>query len=113
MNNLAWLYQQQKDPKDLNTARRAYVLAPNAQTADTLGWILVSKGDAAGGVFLLRQAVVEASGDPRVIYHYAVALKDTGAKAEAIKQLNNLLEIKGESQEKKDGQKLLDDLSKS
>ncbi len=110
LNNLAWLYQEKGDPRALSVARRAYVLAPNAQTADTLGWILVTSGDAANGVALLRQASIEASNDPRVVYHYAVALKDTGAKDEAIKQLNLVVGTKGEYKEKTEAQRLLADL---
>jgi Flp pilus assembly protein TadD len=113
LNNLAWIYQQKGDDRALSTARRAYVLAPNAQTADTLGWILVTTGNAANGVALLRQATAEASNDPRVVYHYAVALKDTGAKEEAIKQLTVVVGLKGAMKEKEDAQQLLNDLKGS
>ena len=113
LNNLAWLYQQKGDKRALVTARRAYVLSPNAQTADTLGWILVTTGDPATGVSLLRQATTEASGDPRVVYHYAVALKDTGNKAEAIKQLTIAVGLSGAVQEKEDAQRLLQELKGS
>jgi putative PEP-CTERM system TPR-repeat lipoprotein len=113
LNNLAWIYQQQGDARALPTARRAYVLSPNAQTADTLGWILVTTGDASNGVALLRQAEIEASNDPRVVYHYAVALKDTGDKNEAIKQLTVVVGMKGPEKEKADAQKLLTDLKGS
>jgi putative PEP-CTERM system TPR-repeat lipoprotein len=113
LNNLAWIYQQKGDERALNTARRAYVLAPNAQTADTLGWILVTSGNATNGVALLRQATTEASSDPRVVYHYAVGLKDTGAKDEAIKQLNIVVGIKGTYKEKDDAVRLLNDLKGS
>jgi predicted Zn-dependent protease len=113
LNNLAWLYQQKGDKRALETARRAYVLSPNAQTADTLGWILVTTGSANNGVALLRQATTEASTDPRVVYHYAVALKDTGDKAEAIKQLNVVAGIKGTYKEKDDAARLLNDLKGS
>jgi putative PEP-CTERM system TPR-repeat lipoprotein len=113
LNNLAWIYQQQGDARALPTARRAYVLSPNAQTADTLGWILVTTGDPANGVALLRQAESEASNDSRVVYHYAVALKDTGDKNEAIKQLTVVVGMKGPEKEKADAQKLLTDLKGS
>jgi putative PEP-CTERM system TPR-repeat lipoprotein len=113
LNNLAWLYQQKGDDRAANTARRAYVLLPNAQTADTLGWILVTAGDATNGVALLREASTEASSDPRVVYHYAVALKDTGDKNEAIKQLTVAVGLKGGGKEKDDAQRLLTDLKGS
>jgi putative PEP-CTERM system TPR-repeat lipoprotein len=113
LNNLAWIYQQRGDERALITARRAYVLQPNAQTADTLGWILVTTGDASNGVALLRQADTEASNDPRVVYHYAVALKDTGDKNEAIKQLTVVVGMKGPEKEREDAKRLLTDLKGS
>jgi putative PEP-CTERM system TPR-repeat lipoprotein len=113
LNNLAWVYQQQgEDVKARGLARQAYVLAPNAQTADTLGWILITSGDAQGGLTLLRQATADGSSDPRIRYHYAVALKDTGNKDEAKKQLETVVENKAAFKEKVDAQRLLDDMAK-
>jgi hypothetical protein len=64
-------------------------------------------------VSLLRQATGEASSaDPRILYHFAVALKDTGAKDEAKKALETVVANKAEFKEKAEAQKLLDDLSK-
>ncbi|MDR3538039.1 MAG: PEP-CTERM system TPR-repeat protein PrsT [Acetobacteraceae bacterium] len=112
LNNLAWVYQQKNDPRAQGLARQAYVLAPGPQTADTLGWIMTTGGNAQTGVALLRQANAEASTDPRVQYHYAVALKQTGQKDEAVKMLNAVVAVKGDFQEKADAQKLLDELAK-
>jgi putative PEP-CTERM system TPR-repeat lipoprotein len=112
LNNLAWVYQQQHDPRAMDMARQAYVLSPGAQTADTLGWILTSVGKADTGVLLLRQASAQAASDPRVQYHYAVALKDTGDKADAIKLLTAVVAIKTEFTEKTQAQQLLDELNK-
>ncbi|HQT78328.1 MAG TPA: PEP-CTERM system TPR-repeat protein PrsT [Rhodopila sp.] len=113
LNNLAWVYQKQgKNNEARGLARQAYVLSPGPQTADTLGWILVSLGDAKGGVALLRQASTTASSDPRILYHYAVALNDAGDKAEAKKQLQAVVAFQSNFTEKTEAQKLLDDLSK-
>jgi putative PEP-CTERM system TPR-repeat lipoprotein len=114
LNNLAWVYQQQgNDAKAQSLARQAYVLSPSPQTADTLGWILTTTGNAQSGVALLRQATGEASAaDPRIVFHYAVALKDVGNKDEAKKNLETVLANKADFKEKADAQKLLDDLSK-
>ncbi|HET7879919.1 MAG TPA: XrtA/PEP-CTERM system TPR-repeat protein PrsT, partial [Acetobacteraceae bacterium] len=100
LNNLAWIYQQQGDKRAQDLAQKAYVLAPSGQTADTLGWILVSNGSFAQAVPLLRQAVAQAGNDPSVQYHYAVALKDTGNRAEAIKVLSAVVASKAEFGEK-------------
>jgi putative PEP-CTERM system TPR-repeat lipoprotein len=113
LNNLAWVYQQQgNDAKAQNLARQAYVLSPSAQTADTLGWILTTSGNAKSGVALLRQASGDGTTDPRILYHYGVALKDVGNKEEARKQLGAVVENKGEFKEKAEAQKLLDDMAK-
>jgi putative PEP-CTERM system TPR-repeat lipoprotein len=112
LNNLAWVYQQQNDPRAMDVARQAYLLAPGAQTADTLGWILTSAGKADTGVLLLRQASAQAATDPRVQYHYAVALKDTGDKADAIKLLTAVVAVKTDFSEKALAQQLLDALNK-
>jgi cellulose synthase operon protein C len=112
LNNLAWVYQQQGDKRAEGLARQAYLVSPGAQTADTLGWIFVSDGDAARGVALLRQAVAQDSGDPRVQYHYAVALRAIGSRDEAIRLLTAVVANKAEFPEKADAQKLLDALGK-
>jgi putative PEP-CTERM system TPR-repeat lipoprotein len=113
LNNLAWVYQQQgHDEKAQVLARQAYVLAPGTQTADTLGWILTSGGDAKSGVALLRQASSQGAADPRILYHYAVALKDNGNKDEARKQLETVVANQTEFKEKVLAQKLLEDMAK-
>jgi cellulose synthase operon protein C len=112
LNNLAWIYQQQGNPAAQSLARQAYLLSPGPQTADTLGWIMTTSGQAPTGLVLLRQASAGSASDPRVAYHYAVALKDTGQRDEAIKQLNAVVAAKGDFAEKADAQKLLSDLSK-
>jgi len=113
LNNMAWVMQQKGDNVRAQAlGRQAYILAPGPQTADTLGWILTTSGDAGNGVTLLRQATNETSADPRINYHYAVALKNTGDRAEARKQLEFVVAAKGEFKEKAEAQKVLDELSK-
>ena len=112
LNNLAWVYQQQHDPRAMDLARQAYVLSPGPQTADTLGWILTTAGKADTGILLLRQASAQAANDPRVQYHFAVALKDTGDKADAIKLLTAVVAVKADFTEKTQAQQLLDELNK-
>ena len=112
LNNLAWVYSLQGDKRAEALAQEAYILSPGGQTADTLGWILVSGGNAARGIPLLRQAAAQAGADPRVLYHFAVALNDTGQKAEAVKLLNVVVANKATFDEKADAQKLLDQLNK-
>ena len=113
LNNLAWVYQQQgKDAAAQTLARQAYVLAPSPQTADTLGWILTTSGDPKNGATLLRQATGDAGSDPRILYHFAVALNDTGDKDAAKKALETVVANQAQFKEKDLAQKLLDNLSK-
>lgn len=113
LNNLAWVYQQLGDKRARGLARRAYTLLPGAQTADTLGWILTVEGDSASGVTLLRQAAGDAANDPRLQYHLAVALKDTGKRDEAKQVLRTLVDKKQEFDEMGAAQRLLEELSKA
>lgn len=113
LNNLAWVNQQQgNDAKAQTLARQAYVLSPGPQTADTLGWILTTGGKPESGVALLRQASGGAAADPRILYHYAVALKDTGNRDEAKRQLETVVANKAQFKEKVEAQKLLDNMAK-
>ena len=112
LNNLAWIYQQLGDKRARATAQRAYVLLSNAQTADTLGWILVSEGDKSGLV-MLRQANAEGgAADPRIRYHYAVALKQSGNKDEAVKLLTQVVASEVAFDEKAAAKTLLEELTK-
>lgn len=113
LNNLAWVYQQKGNTdRAVELARQAYVLSPSPQTADTLGWIMATAGRPALAVALLRQATADGVTDPRILYHYAVALKNNGAKDEAKKQLQAVIDNKSEFKEKAEAQKLLEELNK-
>jgi predicted Zn-dependent protease len=92
LNDLATLYQKQKDDRALGTAERAHILdATDPAIADTYGWLLVEQGQAGRGLELLRYAMDKARNVPVVRYHYAAALAKTGNKSEARKTLEELL----------------------
>jgi putative PEP-CTERM system TPR-repeat lipoprotein len=92
LNNLAWAYQQEKDARALPTAEQAFKIAgQNAAIMDTLGWILVERGDTARGTDLLRKAVAAAPDAPDMRYHLAAALAKSGDKAGARKEAEHLL----------------------
>jgi Tfp pilus assembly protein PilF len=58
LNNLAWLYYETNNPLALETAKKAYQLAPdNAAILDTYGWILVVNGKRQEGIELLEKAL--------------------------------------------------------
>jgi putative PEP-CTERM system TPR-repeat lipoprotein len=92
LNNLAWAYQQEKDPRALGTAEQAFKVAGESPgVMDTLGWMLVEQGNTARGLPLLQKASGMAPDSPEIRYHLAVSLHKSGDKQGARKELNQLL----------------------
>jgi len=92
LNNLAIVYARAADPRALEFAQRAHRQAPdNPLIADTLGWMLVERGQADQGLPLLRKAQVALPDHPQIGYHLAAALARTGAKNDARGILKTLL----------------------
>ncbi len=92
LNDLAWTYQQEKDPRALEYAEKASQLAPdNPQIMDTLGYILVEQGDTTRGLPLLQKAANSAPGAADIHYHLVLGLVKSGDKAKARKELEQLL----------------------
>ena len=92
-------------------AQRAYLLAPSAQTADTLGWILVQQSKADRGAALLRRAAALQPGDQTIQYHLAAALQATGHHDDAVRVLDTLLAKPGEFDDRDAAQRLRDELA--
>lgn len=91
LNNAAWVAAQVKDPKALEYAEQASKLAPDNPTImDTLGVILVEKGDMARGLDLLKKATEAAPKSPGIRLNYASALVKAGQKDAARKELQAL-----------------------
>lgn len=92
LNNLAYAYQQVKDPRALPTAEQAFKLAStNAGVMDTLGWMLVEQGNTGRGLPLLQKASSLAPNATEIRYHLAVGLHKSGDKQGARKELDTLL----------------------
>ena len=92
LNNLAWLYQETGDARASTLAERAYARAPQSPAImDTLGWILVRKGETSRGVELLREAAAKAPNQGDIRFHMAAALAQAGNAAEAKKELEDIL----------------------
>jgi predicted Zn-dependent protease len=92
LNNLAWIYDKREDPRALEFAERALERAPDSVEAiDTLGWILVRKGDPARGLGLLERAHAARPDDPVIARHFAHALAASGDHTRARRILERAL----------------------
>ena len=101
LNNLAWVYQQQGDER--GAAAGAAGLCAVAQRADRGHAGLDPDDQRRCGQRRAAAAPGRPSrrrSDPRIVYHFAVALKDTGDKDEAIKELTSLSPERAEFKEK-------------
>lgn len=108
LNNLAWLYHENGDPRAESAAKQAYTLARETPAiADTYGWILVQAGRAGEAVGILREAARQAKNHPDINYHYAAALAATGASEEARHLLSAVLERPESFASRADAERLL------
>ncbi len=81
LNDLAWVEQRRRDPETARAlARKAWLLGPGPQTADTLGDILLDAGENGPALDLLRLAAASLKGDASVQFHYARALQRAGQR---------------------------------
>jgi putative PEP-CTERM system TPR-repeat lipoprotein len=111
LNNLAWLYHEQNDARSLELAERAHKISPDSGgVTDTLGWLLVQKGELDRGLQLLREAAQQAPNVPDVRYHLAVALARSGAKEEARRTLMELVNSGKNFKEMAEAKRLLENL---
>ena len=111
MNNLAWVMAQSKDPKAIDLAEKAYKLAPDQPSiADTLGTLLVSKGDIDRGLDLMKKANTQAPKDPAIKLNLAKALIKAGKNADAKKELDELAALGEKYPANKEVQELLQGL---
>jgi putative PEP-CTERM system TPR-repeat lipoprotein len=88
LNNFANLLLQMNDPAAQETAERALKLSPNHPAyGDTLGWILVNKGQIELGLRYLREARLRSPENGEIRFHLAYALAKIGRKEEARDEL--------------------------
>ncbi len=92
LNNLAWIYQVQGDPRATTLAQRAHALAPaSPDIADTLGWILVQHGAPDQAKPILESAAAKLPNNAEVSYHLAAALAKGGEPEKARRILQTLV----------------------
>jgi putative PEP-CTERM system TPR-repeat lipoprotein len=91
LNNLAWVAGELGDSKALSYAEKASTLAPtNPAILDTLGVLLVKKGDVTQGLEKLQKAAQLAPNQADIRLHLAKTLIKAGDKAAARKELEVL-----------------------
>lgn len=96
LNNLAWLYNEQKDPRALEVARQAYELATSASSVmDTYGWLLVQDGKLEEGIEILREAVTLSGKHPEIQLHLAMGMVARGGMDDEAKRLINAIQADG------------------
>ncbi len=107
LNNLAWIYTEQHNPKALALAERAYKLTPQAPgVADTYAWALIIDNQPKAALPILVTAAKAAPKVPTIQYHLAVAQARTGDKAGARATLETLQKSGVDFQDKQAAEKL-------
>lgn len=92
LNDQAWVYLQTGDARALALAEQAYKLAGDSPAIlDTLGWILVERGQAARGVPLLQKAAAAQPESIDIRLHLAKALVKAKDTASARRELEHML----------------------
>lgn len=92
LNNLAWLYSEQDDPRALGYAKRAHEIAPaRAEISDTYGWILFRAGKYEQALDLLQKAAAADTKNADIRFHLASALAATGDQQQALQHLDAIL----------------------
>ena len=94
LNNLAWAEFQLKQPQAIEHAEKANKLAPNQPALmDTLGVLLLDKGDTARALDLLQRASTLAPRAAGIRLNLAKALIKSGQKDAARKELDELTKL--------------------
>jgi putative PEP-CTERM system TPR-repeat lipoprotein len=91
LNDLAWIYQQLKDPRALDTAEAALRAAPTSPVVmDTLAVILQQQGDKRRSLELLQKAAAARPSDVEISAHLALAFHANGRRSEALAIISRL-----------------------
>lgn len=111
LNNMAWIYTEQHDPRAVALAEQAYKLAPQSPgVADTYAWALITNNQPKNALPILVNAVKAAPKVPAIQYHLAVAQARTGDQAGARTTLQALAKSGVDFPDKQAAEKLYDEL---
>ena len=113
LNNIAWLYFEEKNSKAIDYAEKAYKRLPNKpEVIDTYGWILVNNNKVDRGLQLLQDAVTKAPQNLEIRYHMAYGLYKANRKPEAVKELNRIFSLNKSFSASEEARQLLRELEK-
>jgi len=108
LNNLAWVYDQIKNPKALALAEKAFKKAPKSGiVADTYGYILLKNNKKQQGLKVLQQASELIPDSSKIQLHLAEAYIANKNRAQARLILQKLID---NNQEKTEASKLMEQL---
>lgn len=94
LNNIAWIAGRNKDPKAIEYAEKANKLVPdNPAILDTMGVLLVDRGETKRGIESLQRAVALAPEAAGIRLNLARALIADGQKDAARKELDVLAKL--------------------
>lgn len=111
LNNLAWIGGESGDAKAIGYAERAAKLAPqSASVLDTLGTLLVKRGETSRGLEYLTKARELAPARFDLRLSHARALVFSGQKDAARKELRAIVEAKEDAAEKRAAAEMLQKL---
>jgi putative PEP-CTERM system TPR-repeat lipoprotein len=111
LNNLAWVYYLESNPKALVLAEKAHLKAPtSADIADTYASILIQQGDLAKGLVIFEQAGALAPNNYDIQYHLANAYVLNHQPEAAIKILKSITKTEQSFSEKHSAVRLLREL---
>jgi predicted Zn-dependent protease len=108
LNNLAFMYSQQNDPRALEYGKKAYEKAPqSAAILDTYGSILVKQNQAKEGLSILEKAAGLAPKEPYIQFHLAESYVANDNPQKAIEILEPLVKVEANFTDKKAATDLL------
>ena len=113
LNNLAWAYYRTDDRRALETAKKAFLIAPNSpEIMDSYAFLQYRKGDGKAGADLILQAYGADPTNPEIAFHLATLLADQNNTGQALEILKGLTDSKANFDDREEARKLRDRLEK-
>lgn len=113
LNNYAWVLDQIDDPRAKSVAERANAARPNSAAAlDTMGMILVKRGEFVQGIDALQRALTLAPESGEVRYHLTQAWLKAGNRPKAVRELEVLLSRYKQFPQRDEAENLLKELNR-